>query len=132
MEKNSLADATRYGLAALIIFVIIDIILSLHTKASPWASVVVMVVIFVASLALIRFGMPMAIYLQAFGMLLILLTFISGFAQVWGTVAGYGVGMKLFATLLLLAGIAMQVFWARSAFWFRKEAGVYHKQGGKK
>lgn len=132
MEKNSLADATRYGIAALIIFAAIDIILSIHTKASPWASLIVMAVIFIVSLVLIRFGMPLAIYLQAFGMLLILLTFISGFAQVWGTVAGYGVGMKLFTTLLLIAGIGMQVLWARSAYWFRKEAGVYHKQGGKK
>lgn len=132
MEKNSLADATRYGIAALIIFAAIDIILSIHTKASPWASLVVMAVIFIVSLVLIRFGMPLAIYLQAFGMLLILLTFISGFAQVWGTVAGYGVGMKLFTTLLLIAGIGMQVLWARSAYWFRKETGVYHKQGGKK
>lgn len=132
MEKNSLADATRYGIAALIIFAAIDIILSIHTKASPWASLVVMAVIFIVSLVLIRFGMPLAIYLQAFGMLLILLTFISGFAQVWGTVAGYGVGIKLFTTLLLIAGIGMQVLWARSAYWFRKETGVYHKQGGKK
>lgn len=126
--SNKLNIVVAYGNISFILFVLINLFMSLKSGESSWRSVIVVGVIYFFAVALMYYQKAMAIYLQAFAMLLVLITDMAAIYQVLMQHI-----MKTFFERSIIVGISLLniiiIFsWIRAAYKYRKTQGVYYKQ----
>lgn len=117
-----------YGNVNFILYTLIDTFMSLKMGVNPWQSLIVVGVVYIIAIALMYYQKAMAIYLHAFTMFLVLVTDIAAIYQVLNHNVMNTFFEKGLILVISILNLILLVFWAKAAYEYRKEQGIYHKQ----